>query len=77
MSNSKFIEDNKLSPQEASAAGLEAGAACVRIEMNNGAIEVTNGNGAILLQLTNVSVGTWSAIWSMLELSGNIEYRAG
>jgi hypothetical protein len=76
MSKSKFIEDNKLNPVEASKAGLEAGAASMRIEMNNGVIEVTNGNGAILCQSKNVLAGTWSTLWAILENSGEVIYRA-
>lgn len=73
---SKFIDDHKMNPVEARMAGLEAGAATVRIEMNNGVIEVTNGNGAILCQTKNVPAGTWSALWAILEGAGEIVYRA-
>jgi len=74
---SKFIEDNKLSPAEAMNARLEAGAAHMHIEMNNGAIEVTNGDGAVLQQSKNVPAGTWDLIWAILEAAGDVEFRAG
>jgi hypothetical protein len=75
MSKSKFITENKLSPGKAMNADLDAGSARISIEKNNGVIEVTNGNGAILLQSKNVPAGTWDAIWNILETRGDIEYR--
>ena len=73
---SKFIEDNKLSPVEAMEAGLDAGAAEIRIVKNNGTMEVTNSSGSILLQAKNVPAGIWTALWDILEDAGEIVYRA-
>lgn len=73
---SKYIEEHKKTPAEAMNEGLCAGAAGMVIEMNNGAIEVTNSNGAILMQTKNVEAGTWDKIWNILETCGDIDFRA-
>jgi hypothetical protein len=72
---SKYIQANKTTPYEATLQGLDAGAATIRIEHNNGVIEVTNTNGAILMQAKNVPEGTFDAIWNILESAGDTDYR--
>lgn len=73
---SKYIEANKKMPFEATLEGLDAGAACIKVENNNGVIEVTNGDGVVLLQAKNVKAGTWDSIWNILESCGDIDFRA-
>ena len=74
---SDYIEKNSLTPGEALNSGLDAGAATMKIRHNNGALEVVNGTGAILLQAKNVKDGTWNTLWAILENCGDIDYRAG
>ncbi len=74
---SKFIEENKTSPSEAMAAGVQAGAGGMTIEHNNGVLEVTHADGSILMQAKNVKEGTNKALWAILENCGDITYRAG
>ena len=74
---SKYITANsENSPSEATAKHLCAGAAGIHIEHANGAIEVTNSNGAILMQAKNVRAGTWSEIWRLLNNCGETDFRA-
>jgi len=75
---SEYIDKHKLSPPEAIEKGLEAGAASLTIEMNNGVIEVLHHtDGTPLLQTRNVKDGTWAKIWRLLEECGDMDYRAG
>jgi len=75
---SKYIRENsENSPSEATAKRLCAGAAAIHIEHSNGAIEVTNSSGALLMQAKNVREGTWSEIWRILGNCGETEFRAG
>ena len=75
---SKYITENsENSPSEAMAKHLCAGAASINIEHANGAIEVTNSNGALLMQAKNVKAGTWSEIWRLLNNCGETDFRAG
>jgi hypothetical protein len=76
MPKSKYIEENSAYPYEATLAGLDAGAAQITIVHNNGAVEVTNANGAILMQAKNVKAGAFDAIWEVLNNCGDIDYRA-
>ena len=73
---SDFINENKLSPAEAMERGLDAGAAGINIQHNNGVLEVTHSEGGVLLQATDVPDGTWDAIWAILESAGRTVYRA-
>jgi hypothetical protein len=63
--------ETEMTPYEATLAGLEAGAAGIRIELNNGKITVYHSEaGAILLKRKKVKAGTWKALWALLENSG-------
>ena len=73
---SKYIAENSLNPCEARDRGLDAGAATINIAHNNGCVEVTNANGAILMQAKNVPDGAFNKIWKLLESCGEIDYRA-
>ena len=74
---SKYINEHKMHPGEAMRKGLDAGAAEINIVHNNGVIEVTNANGAILMQAKNVPDGMFNKIWKVLESCKDIDYRAG
>ena len=74
---SDYIQKNSMSPGEAMKRGLDAGSATIKVRKNNGAIEVLNSSGAILLQAKNVEAGTWNTLWAILENCGDIDYRAG
>ena len=74
---SDYIKKNSMSPGEAMQCKFDAGSAEIKICKNNGALEVVNGTGAILLQAKNVKDGTWNTLWAILENCGDIDYRAG
>lgn len=60
-----------MTPYEATISGLDAGAASIRIELDNGAIRVYHGeDGSLLLHRINVKSGTWDKLWVMLENIG-------
>lgn len=73
---SKYLTEHSLDPCQARDRRLDAGAASITIEHNNGAVEVTNSNGAVLMQARNVPEGTFNKIWKLLEANGDIDYRA-
>jgi hypothetical protein len=61
----------EMTPYEATIAGLEAGAASMRIELDNGTIKVYHGSdGDLLLSVSNVKAGTWNKLWKVMEESG-------
>ena len=67
-----------MTPYEATLAGLDAGAASVRIELDNGTIKAyRTDDGSPLLDVSDVKAGTWDALWTLLEGCGKVEYRAG
>ena len=66
-----------MTPTEAREAGLDAGAASLRIETDNGTLKVYHGEGgALLLDVSGVKAGTWDALWALLEGCGKVEHRA-
>ena len=76
MYSPNYIAEHKKTPADAMREGLSAGAAGMMIRINNGAIEVTNSNGTVLLQTKNVKDGTWGELWNILETCGDIDFRA-
>jgi len=73
---SKYIAEHSLSPAEAMNKGLSAGAGSIKIDSNNGVIEVKHSDGSVLMQARNVRAGTMNDIWAILETCGDIDYRA-
>jgi len=74
---SKYINENKRTPYEATLEGLDAGAGSILITFNNGVIEVKHGgDGSLLMQSKNVSEGTMDKIWTLLEDCGDVDFRA-
>ncbi len=69
-------EGGGLSPYEAELAGLDAGAASVRIELDNGKLWAYHGgDGTLLLEVSGVKAGTWDALWAILENCGSVDMR--
>jgi hypothetical protein len=65
-----------MTPTEAQSAGLEAGAAILTIELQNGFLTVCRGaDGDCLLRVSGVQAGTWDRLWTVLEKSGKVEWR--
>ena len=57
---------------------VEAGAASMRVKLEDGSINVYHGTDkALLLTVSGVRAGTWDALWALMESSGKLEYRAG
>ncbi len=75
MSESTFINENKVSPPDAMKVNLDAGAGQMTIEHNNGCMEVRNGGGIILMQTTNIPEGSHRKLWELLESFGDIQFR--
>jgi hypothetical protein len=70
-------ETHTMTPYDATLVGLDAGAAGIRLEMDNGTLKVyhTEGN-ALLLDVKNVKAGTWDAIWALMKASGKVKFQA-
>ena len=67
-------QKGNMTPYEATLAGLEAGAASIRVELDNGTIKVYHGeDGSLLLHVSGVKDGTWDALWALLRASGKQE----
>jgi hypothetical protein len=67
-----------MTPYEATLAGLEAGAASMRIELDNGTIKVYHGtDGDMLLSVSQVKSGTWDKLWKVMKESGTVEMSLG
>ena len=57
---------------------VDAGAASMHVELEDGRINVRHGTDkALLLTVSDVQAGTWAALWALMESSGKLEYRAG
>ena len=66
-----------MTPYEATINGLDAGAATIRLEHDNGTIKAFHGeDGKLLIHVEAVKAGTWDKLWELLENSGKIEFRA-
>jgi len=64
----------KMTPFEGTIAGLDAGAASMRIELDNGTIKVYHGeDGDLLLSVLNVKAGTWDKLWDTMKTSGVVK----
>ena len=61
----------KFTPYDATLKGWDAGAASIRLELDNGTIKVYHGeDGDLLLHISEVRNGTWDTIWDILKSSG-------
>jgi len=66
-----------MTPYDATLAGLDAGAAGIRLEMDNGTLKAYHSeDGVLLLDVKNVKAGTWDAIWALMKASGDVQFSA-
>jgi len=66
-----------MTPYDATIKGLDAGAAGIRLEMDNGTIKAYHSEGgALLLDVRKVKAGTWDAIWALMKASGKVKFQA-
>lgn len=55
----------------------ELGAARMVVDLEDGKITVYHGgDDSLLLEVDDVAVGTWDALWSLLENCGTVKFRA-
>lgn len=63
-----------MTPYDATVAGLESGAASMKIELDNGTIKVYHGaDGDLSLHVSHVKYGTWNELWKLMMESGIVE----